>query len=94
MSRPRFIAVFIKDPEAELDYTIDWSEWLDTDTIASSSWDVPTGLTATDDDSTSTTATVWLSEGVDNHNYTITNTIVTAGGRTDSRSFEIKIRER
>lgn len=37
----------IKDPDAKLPYTVDWSPWLagEGDTIASVTWIVPDGIT-------------------------------------------------
>ena len=66
---------FVKDPDATLDYIIDWSEWLDTDTISTSTWTVPTGLTNVSDSNTTTTATIWLSGGTAGQRYTVSNRI-------------------
>ena len=82
---------FSKDPGATLDFTIDWSEWLDDDTISSSDWTVPDGITEASATNDTTTATVWLSGGTAGTRYTVTNTIVTAGGRTDERSIVIAV---
>lgn len=54
---------FTKDPQAVLDYNVDWSTWLGTDTIASSVWTVEAGLTKDSDSKTTTIATVMLSGG-------------------------------
>jgi hypothetical protein len=86
--------MFLKDPDATLDYSIDWSEWLDTDTIISSTWSVPEDLVAEDGSSTTTTSTVWLSGGIAGVSYSVTNQIATAGGRVDERSLSIKCVER
>jgi hypothetical protein len=85
---------FEKDPDAILDYTVDWSRWLGTDTILASQWTVPTGLTQVSSSNTSTSATVWLSGGTAGQAYTVTNRITTAGGRTDERSIVINVRDR
>lgn len=85
---------FTKDPDAVLDYQIDWSTWLGTDTISASAWTVATGLTKDSSTNTTTTATVWLSGGTVDTSYTVTNKIVTAGGRTDERTITIVVRER
>jgi len=84
---------FTKDPDAVLDYTWDWEDWLDSDTISSSSVIVESGLTADSDSNTTTTATVWLSGGTLGEDYKVTNRIVTAGSRTDDRTIIIKVRE-
>ena len=86
--------LFTKDPSAVLDYTIDWSDWLDSDTISTSTWTVPTGLTEDSDTNTTTTATVWLSSGTAGTQYTVINHIVTAGGREDDRSIYIMVEDR
>ena len=82
---------FEKDPSAILDYQVNWTDWLTTDTIASSTWTVPDGITKVTDVTDDTKATIWLSGGTVGKRYTITNRIVTAGGRQDERSITIKI---
>lgn len=83
-----------KDPDALLDYAIDWTQWLDGDTILTSDWTVAVGLTKESQFNTTTVATVWLSGGVAGTSYTVTNRITTAGGRTDDRSITIRVKER
>lgn len=83
-----------KDPDATLDYVIDWSAWLadsGLDTITSSTWVVAAGLTQSSPSYTSTTAKVWLSGGVADTTYRVTNRILTAGGRTADRSFDVLV---
>lgn len=76
---------FTKDPNAVLDYSIDWTRWLAGDQIAASEWIVPSGLTKMADSKTSTSATVWLFGGTAGQSYTVTNRIATAAGRTEDR---------
>lgn len=85
---------FTKDPNAVLDYEIDWETWLGSDTISSSSWTADSGLTVDSDTSTTTTATAWLSGGTVGTTYSVTNRIVTAAGRTEDRTIKIKVAER
>jgi hypothetical protein len=85
---------FTKDPNAVLDYTIDWTRWLAGDQIATSEWLVPLGLTKTADSKTASSATVWLSGGTAGQSYTVTNRVTTSAGRTEDRSFIAKIEER
>jgi len=85
---------FTKDPNAVLDYQVNWAAWLGADTISTSAWTVPAGLTKGAEANTTTTTTVWLSSGTAGSVYTVTNRIVTAGGRTEDRSFEIRVAER
>ena len=82
---------FIKDPDATLDYTVDWSEWLGEDVIESADWVAPAGLTVESESHTATTATVWLSGGQAGREYAVVSRIVTAGGREDDRTITIKV---
>ena len=82
-------SVFTKDPDAVLDYVIDWSAWLGVDTISTSTWTVAAGITKVVDTKTTTTATIWLSGGTAGTSYTVADKIVTAGGRTDERTLTI-----
>lgn len=86
---------FVKEPEALLDYTIDWSDWLaEGDTIASGSFTLlETGLTIEDEIYSDTKATVWLSGGVSGTTYHIVSSVVSVGGRDDERVFDILVRD-
>jgi len=88
------VKYFKKDPGEVLDYQVDWTTWLNSDTIATSTWTVPTGITKNSDTNTSTTATIWLSGGTVSTTYTLTNVITTAGGRTAERSIVISVQSR
>jgi hypothetical protein len=88
------IKEFIKDPDAVLDYAPDWTTWLDGDTIDTSTWTVPAGVTSESEDFTTTSTVIWLSGGTAGESYRITNRIVTAGGRTDDRSLLIRVADR
>lgn len=84
-----------KDPEAVLDYTFYWTTWLGVDTITGTpTWTVPTGLTKDSQTNTTTTTTAWLSGGTVGQDYVVECKIVTTAGRTDERSFTVKVRER
>lgn len=85
--------IFLKDPDAKLDYQIDWSEWLGTDTISASTWTVPSGLTKVSDIFTTTTTTIWLSGGTVGSVYEMVNHITTATGRENDRTLKIGIEQ-
>ena len=84
------MADFTKDSAAVLDYSVNWSAWLNGDTISESTWLAP-GLTIDSESETTTATTVWLSGGRAGTTYKITNNIVTDGGRTDERSLTIDV---
>ena len=83
-----------KDPNAVLDYQFDWSAWLLTDQISTSTWTVDTGLTVTTSSHTATKSTVWFSGGTVKRRYKAVNRIVTAGGRTDDRTLVVTMVEK
>lgn len=83
-----------KDPDATLDYTLDWSTWLGADTIASVAWTLPSGITLETQSNTTTTATAWISGGSAGVTYRVTCRITTAGSRIDDRSFRLNVAER
>lgn len=87
----------IKDPGAKLDYGFDWSEWLATDEIISTStWTVPSGITKVTDTKSTTGTIIWLSGGTAGESYRLVNRIVTNAGtpRTDERSMDIRVEQR
>lgn len=83
-----------KDPDAILDYEVDWSSWLASgETISSASWTL-TGVTQTTVNTTTTKSTIWLSGGTANNRATASCKITTSLGRVDERTIEIVIRNR
>lgn len=86
---------FDHDPDAVLDYSIDWSDWLASgEVISTSAWTVPTGITQDTATKTDSVATIWISGGTAGQIYTVTNHIVTDGGREDDRSLHLHCKER
>lgn len=86
---------FTKDPDEVLDYTVDWDNRLLTgETISTSTWVIPTGITKDSDANDDTTATVWLSGGTAGTNYSLVNRITTSQGRTYDQTITIRVNER
>lgn len=88
--------VYIKDPSAKLDYSVDWSDWLEDvgDVIVTSTWELSPGITKFNEENTLYTATVWISGGNTATIYTATNHIVTGAGREDDRTLTIRVQDR
>jgi hypothetical protein len=86
----------VKDPDAVLDYPVDFSDWLADigDTYASHSIIVSDGLTVDSSSESGGIITPILSGGVVGDTETFTVRITTTGGRTDDRTFYLKIVER
>lgn len=97
---------FSKDPNAVLDYTWDWKaltngtgteNWLSSsETIASKTVTVPSGLTLDTSTNTASKVTAWISGGSIGVTYEVVCRIVTNSvpARTDERSIFITIKER
>lgn len=84
-----------KDPQAFLDYSIDWSAWLPSgDTIVTSTWMADGGITISMETNTSTTSTVWIAGGTTNVLHRATNQITTAAGRINNQSISIAVASR
>lgn len=67
-----------KGPTEVKEYTLNWADALnDSESIVTSDWTAPTGITIDDDANTATTATVILSGGTAGVEYAIENTITT-----------------
>ena len=86
----------IKDPDATIDLPLDWSEWLAdiSDTHASHSIAVTGGLVVDSSSYAAGIITVWVSGGTVGATATVRCRIVTTGGRTDDRTWYLKIKER
>jgi len=89
------VLTFIQDPQAKLDYAVDWRQWLADDEIESFV------ITATPDMEVAAVPTpmvntgilvFWLQGGSVDNDYMVTCHIVTVGGRTDERTFRVKVK--
>lgn len=80
------IASYWQDKNEVVSRTIDWTRWLDGDTISTSTWSA-TGIMIDSSANTTTSATVTLSAaaGVTD----VVNKIVTANGRTEEKTIRI-----
>jgi len=84
-----------KDPRAKLDYTVDWTDWLEPGAaISSSMWSGASGVTVASTMISGGKATCWVSGGVAGSSYIIRNFILTSEGREDSRSFRLKVADK
>jgi hypothetical protein len=93
------MTVYLKDPSAQLDYSIDWSSGvLGAATIAAASWAVvPTesgGLSVVSAVLAGNRATAVLGGGVPGHVYQVTNHITLSDGRVDERGLTIRVENR
>lgn len=86
-----------KDPNATLDYSQDWSDWLSpiSDTITGTPvWTLGAGLTKISQSNTTTSASAFISGGVIGSKEPVACKITTTGGRVDERTVYLKIVQR
>ena len=90
-----------KDPSAQLIYSMDWSDWLQTnDQIITVSYTVSPSSAdndiAIEDSGTQLGYLTYceLSKGVHGETYTVAAEVTTADGRVDTRRFRIKCKNR
>jgi hypothetical protein len=89
------MAIYIKDPDATLDFAFDWSDWLaDSETISTYTITAQTGLTKTLDSQANGIVTVWVSGGTAGNWYSLACKIVTNANRTDERTMRIQVQDR
>jgi len=94
------MSYLLKDPEAVLDYSIDWgAEYLAAgELLAESEWSVapdePGGAVIAGNDFDATTSTVRVGGGIVGRLYALANRVTTATGRIDDRSIIIRVEKR
>lgn len=91
----------VKDTEAQLFYTFDWSEWLPTgDSLDSVEYTItarandPDPLIKESEGISGDTTYIELSNGQEGKVYTVTAKITTTEGLIDRRNFRVKVQAR
>lgn len=85
-----------KDPASTKDYAINWTDYLEGDSISDSEWVKTQGsasVVLSDPTHTTTLARIWVTGGVVGEKIVLTNKITTAAGREDERSILIPVRD-
>ena len=81
-----------KDPGETLDYTLDWSQALEGDSILASIWSVDSGGVAVESSSVAgSMTTVYLSGGTTNVPAVVKNTVTAATGRVFVSRLKIPV---
>ena len=89
----------LKDPDAVLDYLIDWgAEYLGVDQLSNSEWSVEPqedgGITVVPGEFDGRASTVKASGGVVGRVYRLVNRVELISGRVDSRSITVRVEKR
>jgi hypothetical protein len=87
-----YLASFKQDPDAVLDYDVDWGEWLAEgdsldDVTVTSDLDVDASVVA------GRYVRLWISGGSEGEDYPVTVHVVTEAGREDDRTILIRMRQ-
>lgn len=93
------MSFLLKDPEALLDYAVDWgAEYLSGDALVDSSWSISPaeadGATIAGSAFDLLIATVQVAGGRPGRIYRVTNHVTTVSGREDSRSIILRVEKR
>ena len=92
------MGIFLKDPAAALDYAIDWSISAPDAWIAESGWTVAPadaqGLSVTGEGVSGLRTAATFSGGLAGCVYRITNNVLFADGRADSRTLSVRVEQR
>lgn len=90
-------AYIVKDPGSTLDYTIDWTNWLGSDTVSSVAYTLDSGITTSTaiggsaTSTTSTTSTVNITGGTAGNIYNVKCEMTTAANKVVVRNFRVKV---
>lgn len=86
-----------KDPQAEISYGLDWTDYLGDENILTSSWEAEDDLVVEASSSADGKKTsVLLSGGTDGKHYNVVNTITFSGANgteTDQRTIVVPVRD-
>ena len=93
------MTLLLKDPDAALDYAVDWgAEYLDGDVLSESIWEVNPleagGVTVVASEFDLLVAKVNADGGIPGRVYRLTNQVVLASGLRDSRSIVLRVEKR
>ena len=89
-----------KDPEAVLNYTFDWTDWLAGDTLSTQTYTIqtrtndPAPLTRVTSSIVGNKTYIRLSGGQIDKTYLVTVKITTGAGFTDRRNFRVHVLNR
>ncbi|CAB4154451.1 hypothetical protein UFOVP645_3 [uncultured Caudovirales phage] len=86
-----------KDPEAVLNYSFDWTDWLAGDTLSTQTYSIqtrtndPAPLARVTSGIVGNKTYIRLSGGQNDKTYLVTVKITTTGGFTDRRNFRVRV---
>lgn len=86
---------WLKDPDARLDWSWDWTDWLAEDeTITDHEIMAPDGITIDSSSRAGGVVTAWVKDGDVGESYSLVCRIETSAGRVDDRRITLRVRQR
>lgn len=82
---------FQKDADETLDFTVAWTARLGEDSIVTSEFTLPDGLSEVSSSNDTDSATIFVSGGSAGRIYRVVNLITTSGGRTIERTLYVQV---
>ena len=83
-----------KSPSERVTFSVNWAAYLNTDTITSSVWVVPTGVTQVSVTNTTSQANIMLQGGTLGKIYRLLNRITTSANEIVDQSIDVEIIEK
>ena len=92
------MSFYLKDPQARVDYVIDWSPYVNGKAIEASLWmvepDEDGGIAAVESSFEPERTAARLSGGLIGHSYSVSNQVTFSDGTTDVRSITLRVEAR
>ena len=93
------VGTYLKDPSAEIDYSVDWAAgYLDGQTIFLSQWAVapaePGGVAVLTEAQSGGRTPATLTGGMPGRVYRVTNRVTLSDGRRDERTLTLRVEQR
>ena len=92
------MSYYLKDPASRVDYAIDWSGYLDGQTVSASVWTVapaePQGVAVAEASFDLNRAAARIVGGIVGHVYQVSNRVTLSDGSAEERSIFLRVEER
>lgn len=92
------MSYYLKDPQSRVDYAVDWTAYLDGQTVADSVWTVrpqePGGIAVEEASFDLSRSAARLVGGTIGRVYTVSNLVTLSDGAQDERSITLRVEQR